>query len=262
MEYVTTEMALGALQKMKAFNDDMKEVFSHHHLSFSHNLGRRNGVLSYAQEKFFADELSKKFQDVISDGKTGQPDIIIGEIDKELECKITSGNGKYFQFSLQTDYNALLRKKCLDHLYVLANRDFDKFAVLFFENLTSEDFYFPSPGAKGKSRMRKEKALQKCKVLWGNVSLRNKAEIEKIKRNVEETLIEKSERLQGVSQRIEECSKKARAKMQNLQKVYKNEKERYDKKLEKLGDRERYWRELSPTFSFNLKALSDEKANQ
>ena len=69
---------------MKSFNDELCSVFENHNLKFNENLGRRNGVLSYAQESFFADEIGKEYSSVFVDGRTGQPDIYIGELEKAL----------------------------------------------------------------------------------------------------------------------------------------------------------------------------------
>ena len=84
-----------------------------HGMSLLENSGRRNVLMSAAQEEFFARELAKDFSDVIRGGKTGEPDIVIGEIGKEVECKITTPY-KTGKISLQTDYATLVKKKSLD----------------------------------------------------------------------------------------------------------------------------------------------------
>jgi hypothetical protein len=243
-------MVEGALSKMHILNTEVVDLFEKHGLSFVDNLGRRNGVLSHAQEKFFAEELGKVFKDVCVDGKTGQPDIVIHDIDKELECKLTSGNGKYSNFSLQTDYNTLSKKGRLDHLYVLANGSFDNFVVLHFEGLTIKDFFVPAPGAKGKSRMRKHVAMEKCHVLWGEAKIKNKIEINKIEQQIKSVKKEMSESLSKIfAQRGEHNA------------LYKKEKARYNKKLKKLNKRKSYWVQLDNAYRFILKPLSDERKN-
>ncbi len=243
MSYITKSMVSAALLKMRTLNSEVVNLFEKHGLSFSDNLGRRNGVLSHAQEKFFAEELKKIFKDVDVDGKTGQPDIVINDINKELECKLTSGNGKYSNFSLQTDYTTLTKKGSLDHLYVLANASFDNFAVLHFEGLTTEDFFFPAPGSKGKSRMKKHVAMNKCHVLWGEAKVKNEVEINKIENQITSLNEERKEKL---SQLIDK------------HKLYKKEVDRYNKKLKKLNDRKNYWVKLDNAYSFILKPVNNE----
>ena len=76
MSYITREIAERALIKMKKFHQDLDRVFQDHGMNLKENLGRRNILLSQAQEKFFAEELSYHYDGVISDGRTGQPDIV------------------------------------------------------------------------------------------------------------------------------------------------------------------------------------------
>ena len=145
-------------------------------------------------------------------------------------------------------------------MYVLANREFDRFTVLFFEKLTSEDFHPPSPGSKGKARMNKVKAFKKCKALWGNIWVRNEAEIEKINKSLDEVQIERNVRLGDIQLRIE-SSTRALARMNTLKRIYKNEKSRYNKKLKALKERKTYWQDLSPSYSFDLLPIENEKEN-
>ena len=166
--YITRDDTVFALSKMKIFHNDLRSVMARNGFDLLDNLGRRNILLSQAQEKYFADALSQKFRDVRNDGRTGEPDIVIGEMGKELECKLTSRHrGGAISFS--TDYQTLLQKKGLDYLYVIADADFKAFAVLHFQGLTVEDFRPLSTGARGKVAMAKHKGMQKCTVLYGSV---------------------------------------------------------------------------------------------
>jgi len=134
------------------------------------DLGRRNILMSKPQEKYFADQLAKTYPSTKTDGTTGQPDISIPEISRELECKITSAH-KTGAWRLQTDYVTLKKKGSLDYLYVLCDEDFKKFAVLHFENLTVDDFNLPGKGSRNKANMNIERAMQKCHVLLGSHEL-------------------------------------------------------------------------------------------
>ena len=157
-----------ALNKMKDFHDDLCGVFQSYNMDLLENLGRRNVLLSQAQEEFFAQALSQTYDNVVADGATGQPDIVIHDIDKEIECKLTSPYSAG-GISFQTDYETLERKGKRDYLYVIASKDFKSFAVLHFEGLTIDDFRPLSNGYRGKAQMYKHKGLKKCQILLGNV---------------------------------------------------------------------------------------------
>ena len=89
MSYVTKEMAQSAILNMQSFHEELRHVFSKYDMDLLENSGRRNCILSQSQEKFLAAEIAKSYSGVISDGRPGQPDIVIGSIGKELECKLT-----------------------------------------------------------------------------------------------------------------------------------------------------------------------------
>lgn len=166
--YVTKDMTLGALSEMKGFYTDLLDLYRKYEINLEEDLGRRNMLMSSLQEKTFAKQIKVLYPSTFSDGKTGEPDIVISEIDAELECKLTSKN-KSGSWALQTDYNTLRNKGSLDYLYVLASRDFSEFAVLFFEKLTCDDFHPPASGSKGKSRMKVASAIRKCTILHGDI---------------------------------------------------------------------------------------------
>ena len=165
---VTPEMSESALLRMKEFHEKLVELYGQYSIDIEDDTGRRNMLMSSLQEKMFAHEIKNKFPRTSANGKTGEPDILIPELEKELECKLTSKN-KSGSWSLQTDYNTLSAKGSLDYLYVLASKNFNEFAVLYFEGLTCEDFHPPAPGSKGKSRMMLNEALKKCTPLLGSV---------------------------------------------------------------------------------------------
>ena len=256
MSYLTEEMVLSAIGKMKSFNNELCTVFENHSLSFNENLGRRNGVLSYAQEKFFADALSTEYEDVSVDGRTGRPDIFIGEINKELECKLTSGSGSQTSYALQTDYNTLKKKGSLDHLYVLADADFNKFAVLLFESLCPDDFHPPASGSKGKSRMNKASAMKKCKVLWGRVDLKNAMEIAKLQRRILENNAQKHKKINEVMKRIISDGTDT-SNINKAMTALDKERKRFDKKSNKLREKIEYWENANHSFTIKLSEIPD-----
>ena len=60
-------------------------------------------------------------------------------------------------------------KVSLDYLYLLTNRSFDKFALLYFHQLDRYDFSDVSPGSRGKVKMIKHRAMKKCIPILGEV---------------------------------------------------------------------------------------------
>ena len=185
MSYLTPAIASSSIARMKSFHDDVVSLYQEYDMDLLDNLGRRNIVMSQAQEKCFAAELSKHFEDVRNDGRTGEPDIFIGELNKELECKLTSKH-RSGSISFQTDYETLSQKGSLDFLYVIADQSFSKFAVLHFEGLTTDDFRPVSPGSRGKVAMFKHKGMKKCTMLHGNFINNNDRELAKINKRLAE----------------------------------------------------------------------------
>lgn len=183
VKYLSREDTLEALRKMKAFHDDLEGVMEKNGFDLLENLGRRNILLSQAQEKYFAEVLSSKYK-VVSDGRTGEPDIFIESLDRELECKLTSRH-KSGTISFQTDYETLVKKQKLDYLYVVANDLFDEFAVVFYEDLTVDDFRKLSSGARGKTQMMKHASHDRAQVLVGDMVNINDIELSKLKKKLE-----------------------------------------------------------------------------
>ena len=179
MSYLTSDMAREAITKMQSFHNDVVGIFGCHGMNLLDNLGRRNIVMSQAQEKFFAQVLSDHYEGVNADGRTGQPDIVIGGIDKEIECKLTSRH-KGGAISFQSDYETLSQKGELDYLYVIADGDFSSFSVLHFVGLTVDDFRPVSNGSRGKVAMYKHKGMKKCRVLMGDVIDLNEMNLKKL----------------------------------------------------------------------------------
>ena len=62
--YVTASMIVNTLKSMVKFENDLDNIFNLHGLALRENTGRRNQFLSLAQEKYLAEELSKK--DIVS----------------------------------------------------------------------------------------------------------------------------------------------------------------------------------------------------
>jgi hypothetical protein len=241
------------LQDLTAFENSLKALFEEYDMELRENLGRRNALISTLQEKVTAKYLREIFFDVKIDGAPGKPDITITDIDRELECKITSGsrsNG-YVSYALQTDYDTICKKRYLDYIYILCNNTFDKFCVLFFEDLTSNDFFPPASGSRGKSRMKKKNAMQKCIPLWGNYKVKND---ELIKRYEER----KKTQLENLNERVGKILNEAHDNNLCLKKVanaIEKEEETYDNRIKKIDERIQKWKEKDPQYSFVFKSL-------
>ena len=173
MHYLNAEMAKNAILKMKDFHQSLEDIHSKHNLDFFKDLGRRNILMSRPQEVFFCDEIRKVFTEASSDGRTGQPDILIPEFEKELECKITTKR-KGGSWSFQADYATLEKKGKCDFLYLCCNDKFERFAAFHFRDLTVEDFKPPAPGSRGKSRLLIRNCIDRCTPLVGDITERNK----------------------------------------------------------------------------------------
>jgi hypothetical protein len=76
ISYIDRNMAIEAIKQMKSFHVDLRNVMHKHGFDLVSNLGRRNILLSQAQEKFFADQMSRTM-DVATSGRTG-PSMMCG----------------------------------------------------------------------------------------------------------------------------------------------------------------------------------------
>tara|TARA_Y100001973_G_C5201930_1_gene338500 strand:+ start:1675 stop:2451 length:777 start_codon:yes stop_codon:yes gene_type:complete len=254
-EYIDRNMAISALRKMRIFHDNVSDLYSAFGIHLLENTGRRNMLLSHTQERFFADEISLVFPEAESDGRTGCADIVIPELDRELECKLTSGSGKYSSFDLQTDWETLSKKGELDYLYVLASKNFDEFAVLFFSSLTTDDFFPPAPGSRGRARMNKAKGMKKCSVLVGSAEIKNELRIAKLLSEVESTDRKKRERLRVLEERLVNTNRNAKKKREKILSIKMRENQRFEKKIKKIKETIKYWESTSPAYSFKFERI-------
>jgi hypothetical protein len=253
LSYLTREMSFDALNRMKAFEERLLGMYDEFGISLRDDLGRRNMLLSYPQEQFFADVLSENGVSALADGKTGQADITLTRLDRELECKLTSGRGKSGGWSFQTDYVTLTKKGVLDFLYVLASPRFDKFAVLHFEKLTTDDFFSPGKSARNKGRMNKNIAMNKCNVLVGSVSIKNDVIVNQYKNEIYQIQQDKDLRIEEINKNISKTT--APKKLSRLSAYSAREIIRFDNKIEKLGKKISLWINASNQFTFELESV-------
>lgn len=202
MCYITVEMVSKALKSMKIFHDAQVDLHERFGISFTENLCRRNNIMSVAQERFFAREIASQFSGVTVDGRTGMSDIFIGELGRELECKMTSPELSSGEIRLQTDYKTLVRKGEVDHLYVIVSPEFDKFCVLYFDRLTPHDFREPCASSRGKASMIKTRGMQKCTVLWGRAETQIEKSIDQLELEIQNCKMRLREELVDIEQRL------------------------------------------------------------
>jgi hypothetical protein len=179
---INRDITIRALTQLVKFHEDAKLLFTRYGMDLLSDLGRRNTLLSAAQEKFFTEELKSAGYTVENDGRPGQPDIVVrdevtGTI-AEIECKLTTRNS-HGGIVLQTDYETLQRKGSLDYLYVVASPSFAEFCVIYFEGLTADDFRVPAVSSRGKAGMLKHRCYSKSSVLMGEYTSLRELNLEK-----------------------------------------------------------------------------------
>jgi len=256
--YITSSDVVEVIKQMRGFEGEIDALFKKRGYSFRNNTGRRNALLSVAQEVEVAKVLRKKYKKVIEDGSPGKPDIYIEDIKKELECKLTSGSrsGGSVVYALQTDWDTICAKKKLDYLYILVDKDFSNYCVLFFKDLTSDDFFPPAPGARGKSRMNKTKAMLKATCLLGSFTLNNTRHIDKVKCDFDVENIYHIKKLRSLTERIKETSSEATKRLEYLMGVKERETTRHRKKIKNLSDRFKYWKDAPSNYKFSMMSVS------
>tara|TARA_B100001094_G_scaffold328896_1_gene390400 strand:- start:487 stop:1152 length:666 start_codon:yes stop_codon:yes gene_type:complete len=166
--YLDRDSSITAIKNIKDLFTEITDLYGKYGIDFGNDVGRKNILISAAQEHFFAKAIESIVGECSNDGRTGMADIVIGSLeDREVECKVVC-RGKTGSWSLQADKATLERKGSCDFLYLLFDRTHENVAVLLFEDLVPDDFYDPSPGSRGKARLKKSTAFKKCIPLVGS----------------------------------------------------------------------------------------------
>ena len=258
--YLTQSIVRQALLNVQQFEHELNDLFSSHGYDLRDNLGRRNALCSQAQEKELAAALRQKFKSVIQDGSPGKPDIFIGDINKELECKLTSGNrSSSVSYSLQTDWATLQNKGSLDYLYVLCDENFENFCALYVKDLTVEDFYPPANGSRGKARMNKNVAMKKATPLWGNFTTQNETNLNNYKSRVWDLVEERSSKLKDIKGKFAEYINDNTEFVEKALEAKKKIDESYLKKIDVIFSKINYWLEADDRYTFILEPLTKEE---
>ena len=72
MQYLTPQLTQEVIVRLKTFENELCEVFKRYGYDLRDNLGRRNQLVSQAQEKEFARSLRKVYKNVVEDGAPGR----------------------------------------------------------------------------------------------------------------------------------------------------------------------------------------------
>jgi len=247
-QYIHKLDITGIIGDLVKFENSLKVLFEEYDMNLRDNLGRRNALISALQEKVTAKYLRKIFKSVESDGAPGKPDITINDINRELECKITSGSRSkgYVSYALQTDYDTICKKESLDYMYILCNDTFDKFCILFFKDLTSDDFFLPASGSRGKSRMKKKNAMKKCTPLHGGFIIKNEAIINRYEERSQGFLIDLNEKIGKILSKAYSDD----VSIQYIGELIEKEELSYEKKVQELNEKINNWKTKDPQFSY------------
>ena len=172
--YLDRKNSILAVKNIQRLFSDLEDVYSRYGIDISRDVGRKNILISAAQEHFFAQAIGNIVKKCSNDGRTGMADIVIESLDdREVECKVVC-KGKKGSWSLQADKASLERKGSCDFLYLLFDRAHENVAVFLFSDLVADDFYDPAPGSRGKARLKKSSAFKKCVPLVGGFSNKRK----------------------------------------------------------------------------------------
>ena len=252
--YLSREMIVNTILKIDTFKEKLENLYSDFDIDVNENTGRRNALLSSIQEKVLSDELSKEYTGVENDGAPGKPDIVIGQINTELECKLTSGSGKKSRsYSLQTDYATIQNKEVLDYLYIITNKDMTEYSALYFEGLTPEDFCLPAEGSRGKARMSKKVAFEKATPLVVGFKSVNEENIKKYEKRIELESIKHLDKTKDLI--LETPSFIESGNFSSLIKRIKNEDQLYKSRVEKINDKISLWKEKENSYSIEFESL-------
>ena len=250
-QYLNTDTTSKLIKRLVSFENDLNELFDKHSLSLRENLGRRNMLMSQAQEKFLASALTEAGIECIHNGKPGEADIVLLKSGNEIEVKLTSGSGG--SWSLQCDYETLVKKKELDFIYMLCDSDFKKFAILHFEKLTPEDFFNPSSGSRSKARMNKSNAMKKCTPVFGSVRNKNLRMIDTYSRDLKVHEECSSLKLDELYKRLQMC--RTDKQIKKVETIIKNTKSRFNNKSKKIIGKIDYWKNASGTYEISLSEI-------
>ena len=129
MSYLDRSSSVKAIKNISLLFTEVASVYDKYGIDIDRDVGRKNILISAAQEHFFADAIASVVGECSNDGRTGMADIVIDSLDnREVECKVVC-RGKTGSWSLQADKATLERKGSCDFLYLLFDRNHENTAV-------------------------------------------------------------------------------------------------------------------------------------
>ena len=257
--YISRNQAENAIQNMKHFYKSLKYVYSSSGMNVEEDLGRRNILMSGPQEFYFAEQIQNNFPNAYSNGKTGEPDIVIPEIGKNLECKLTTRH-RSGALSFQSDSMTFEgNENGVDFLYVIADDHFENFAVLHFEGLVRDDFHVESPGARGRVRMKKHVAMDKCNVLMGEVIDRRDTFIAQYENELSSVRNKQVNRITELNNRL---AKESPAKAEKTGGIIERELVRFSKKIDSINKKVAMWESKNPSYTVILENVDGDDTCQ
>jgi len=257
--YISRSQAENAIRNMKHFYKSLRDVYSCSGMNVEEDLGRRNILMSGPQEFYFAEQIQANFPNAYNNGKTGEPDIVIPEIGKNLECKLTTRH-RSGALSFQSDSMTFEgNEDGVDFLYVIADDHFENFAVLHFEGLKREDFHAESPGARGRVRMKKHTAMKKCNVLMGEIIDRRDTFISQYENELNSVRKKHVNRLTELNDRL---ANESPAKAEKTGGVIDRELIRFSKKVDAINNKVAMWESKNPSYTVILESIDGDETCQ
>ena len=155
---------------------------------------------------------------------------------------------------MQTDAETIENKVCLDYLYLLTNRSFNRFTLLYFHQLNRYDFSEVSPGSRGKVKMIKHRAMKKCTPILGGVIDNRVKIIDKLKANANDALEYQQRRINEINQRILNLNQTTVAYKKSVQ-VLSREISRTNTRIEKIRQKITKKENENSNYSFELVSI-------
>jgi hypothetical protein len=243
---VDRRLAISALKRIRDLYVSLSSAFSIHGIDINEDTGRRNSMISLAQEKFFTDEIKMKTGKAHQDGSSGKPDIIHGDADHELECKITSPS-KTGSVSFRVDYRTLGVKGKLDILYLIVNDAFDKFGLVHFRDITIDDLHEPSEGSREKSEIVKHRCIDRCTAIVGTFHSVNDSEISKLIAEKDRLWNEHADSISKIKQKLISDDEQRT--------LIEKEKLKLNSKIVDINQRIENWQLTNDKFKFTLERI-------
>lgn len=254
---INREMAIKACSSMKSFHSDLVKLYSSHGMNLASNRGRRNILMSAPMEHFLAEAIKDSFPNVVCDGRTGEADITVYTEDGgiEIECKLTSPHQSSGSIAFQTDHDTLLNKGSLDYVYIIADEDFEGFCVIYFKDLTIDEFRGLSPGARGKVQMYKWAGMKKASVLVGEAISSNDVKIKKITDASKIKIEEKTSQLASWRKELEVLPESSKHRKKKLTEQIHRGLDYIDSIVNKTADDVRITRQTNARYSFRYENI-------